>query len=275
MKALAGVRHIVLDLDGTVYKGATLFPWTLDCLERLRRAGIGHTFLTNNTSHSKSDYVRRMRGMGIPAGTEEIYTAADATIDHLRLHLPDATRIALLGTPSLREQFEREGFSIDFESPQAVVVGFDTTLDYARLCRAAWWISRGLPYIATHPDLVCPTDEPTVLVDCGAICAALNAATGRTPVVLGKPDPGILAGIARKHGIAMKEIAMVGDRLYTDVVLAHRAGAVSVLVLSGEATREEAAAFQPRPDLILANIGELGVAFGEAPGGNASQVLKR
>lgn len=264
--ALAGVRHLVLDLDGTIYKGSTLFPWTLRFLEQLRQAGIGHTFLTNNTSHSKNDYVERLRGMGIPASAEEIYTAADATIDYLRRHLPDAARIALLGTPSLCEQFEQEGYAIDFESPDAVVVGFDTTLDYARLCRAAWWISRGLPYIATHPDLVCPTDEPTVLVDCGAICAALNAATGRTPVVLGKPDPKILEGISRKHGIAMEAIAMVGDRLYTDVVLAQRAGAVSVLVLSGEATREEAAAFDPPPDLVLAHVGELGAAFDTGTG---------
>lgn len=264
--ALAGVRHLVLDLDGTIYKGSTLFPWSLRFLEQLRQAGIGHTFLTNNTSHSKNDYVERLRGMGIPASAEEIYTAADATIDYLRRHLTDATRIALLGTPSLCEQFEQEGYAIDFESPDAVVVGFDTTLDYARLCRAAWWISRGLPYIATHPDLVCPTDEPTVLVDCGAICAALNAATGRTPVVLGKPDPKILEGISRKHGIAMEAIAMVGDRLYTDVVLAQRAGAVSVLVLSGEATREEAAAFDPSPDLVLAHVGELGAAFDTGTG---------
>ncbi len=261
IRALAGVRHAVLDLDGTVYKGSTLFPWTLGFLEQLGQAGVGHTFLTNNTSHSRDDYVARLRGMGIPASADEIYTAADATIDYLRRELPDIARIALLGTPSLAEQFGQEGYHIDFESPQAVVVGFDTTLGYARLCRAAWWISQGLPYIATHPDLVCPTDEPTVLVDCGAICAALNAATGRTPVVLGKPEPRILEGIARKHGIRTDAIAMVGDRLYTDVMLAHRAGAVSVLVLSGEATREEAEAFEPPPDLIVAHVGELGDAF--------------
>ncbi len=265
IEALASVRHVVLDMDGTIYKGSTLFPWTLEFLEDLRHAGIGHTFLTNNTSHSKSDYVERLRAMGIPANEGEIYTAADATLDYLRRRLPGARRIALLGTRSLRGQFEGEGFAVDFDAPDAVVVGFDTTLDYARLCRAAWWISRGLPYIATHPDLVCPTDEPTVLVDCGAICAALNAATGRTPVVLGKPDPAILQGIARKHGLAMDAIAMVGDRLYTDVVLAQRAGAVSVLVLSGEATRKDATALSPPPDVVLSHVGELGGAFRRKP----------
>ncbi|HPT28039.1 MAG TPA: hypothetical protein PLZ95_16590, partial [Bryobacteraceae bacterium] len=157
---LHGVRHVVLDMDGTIYKGSMLFPCTLPFLVQLRRAGIGHTFLTNNTSRSKNDYVRKLRHLGIPADADDIYTAADATIDYLRLHLPDVVRVALLGTPSLCGQFEQEGFAVDFESPQAVVIGFDTTLDYARLCRAAWWIAQGLPYIATHPDLLCPTDEP-------------------------------------------------------------------------------------------------------------------
>lgn len=260
---LRRVVHVVLDMDGTIYHGSTLFPWTLDALSRLRRAGIGYTFLTNNTSRSKADYVRRLAEMGIAATEGNIYTAADATIDYLRSHLPRVERILLLGTPSLAEQFAREGYTLDREAPEAVVVGFDTTLDYSRMCRAAWWIKQGLPYIATHPDLVCPTDEPTVLIDCGSICAALNAATGRMPVVLGKPDAGILEGIARRLGISVREIAMVGDRIYTDVELAKRAGAVSVLVLSGEATREEASALAQPPDLVLAHLGELAAMFSE------------
>ena len=261
---MRNIRHVVLDMDGTIYKGSLLFECTVPFLEGLRTSGIGYTFLTNNTSHSKSDYVRKLRALGIGAMEADIYTAADATIDYLRMHLPYVQRLALLGTPSLCEQFAGEGFTVDFSEPQAVVVGFDTTLDYNRLCRTAWWISQGLPYLATHPDLVCPTDEPTVLVDCGAICAALNAATGRTPIVLGKPDPKILEGVARKHGLNMDAIAMVGDRLYTDVAMAQRAGALAVLVLSGEATREEAEASAPPPDVIVENVGELGVLLAGA-----------
>lgn len=257
-RGLAEIRHAVLDMDGTIYRGSALFACTLPFLEGLRSAGIGYTFLTNNTSLGKSDYAEKLRKLGIPASEDEIWTAADATIDYLRRRLPEARRIALLGTPSLREQFRREGFETDFDSPQAVVIGFDTTLDYPRLCRAAWWISQGLPYLATHPDLICPTDEETVLVDCGSICAALNAATGRTPVVLGKPDPRILEGVARKHGVPMEAIAMAGDRLYTDVAMAQRAGAFSVLVLTGEATREDAGTCSPPPDLVARDLGEFG-----------------
>jgi NagD protein len=115
-----------------------------------------------------------------------------------------------------------------------------------------------LPFIATHPDLVCPTDEPTVLVDCGSICACLSAATERTPVVLGKPDPRILLDVATKHGLAPAELAMVGDRLYTDIAMAKAAGSLAVLVLTGEATADQAADCPAPPDLIASDVGEFG-----------------
>jgi NagD protein len=261
--ALASIRHVVVDMDGTLYSGAKLFDATLPFLATLDSLGIGHTFLTNNTSRSRDDYVGKLRQLGIPGAAGDIYTAADSTIACLREQYPDVRRIALLGTPSLCEQFEEEGFAVDWNNPQAVVVAFDTTLDYQRLCRTAWWISEGLPYLATHPDYVCPTSEPTVLVDCGSICACLEAATGRKPVVLGKPDPAILRALAQRRGVDVCEMAMVGDRLYTDVDLAQRAGALAVLVLSGEATAAEARRRQPPPDMVVEDVGEFGRALAE------------
>jgi NagD protein len=140
-----------------------------------------------------------------------------------------------------------------------VVVGFDKTLTYPRLCRAAWWIKQGKPYFATNPDRVCPTDEPTVLVDCGSITAALATATGCAPrAVLGKPDPAMLQGILQQHALKPENLAMVGDRLYTDMEMAHRTGALGVLVLTGEATANEAARHRPKPGLILPTLAELG-----------------
>ena len=255
---LAQVRHVALDMDGTLYRGKRLFDATLPFLERLDRLRISYSFLTNNTSLSKLDYVDKLRGLGIAADERQIDTPADAVIDHLRTSHPGVTAIALLGTESLRAQFEQAGFRVTWDDTSVVVVGFDTTLDYQRLCRAAYWIGQGLPYIATHPDLVCPTDEPTVLVDCGAICACLSAATGRQPLVLGKPDPAMLDAARRRLGISPAQIAMVGDRTYTDMAMAQRAGAVSVLVLSGEATASDAAAMPVPPTLIVADVGELG-----------------
>jgi HAD superfamily hydrolase (TIGR01450 family) len=254
---LAAIRHVVLDLDGTLYRGGRLFEATLPFLVQLKDWNIGVTFLTNNTSRSKADYVAKLGAFGISAREGEIYTPADSTLAYLQNHLPAVKTIAVLGTPSLCRQFEQAGYLVTWDEPQAVIVGFDMTLTYERLCKAAFWISQGLPFIATHPDLVCPSDGPTVLVDCGAICACLTAATGRRPLVLGKPDPGILLELCGSLGLEPRQLAMVGDRIYTDMAMAQRAGAVSVLVLSGEATADQAAVMSVPADLVVADVGEL------------------
>lgn len=264
---LGGIRHVALDMDGTIYRGSRLFDATLPFLERLRHLGIGYTFLTNNTSLSKADYVEKLHRFGIEASEGEIFTPADATIAYLRDRLPEVRDLAVLGTPSLCQQFEGAGFGLSWDEPGAVIVGFDTTLSYDRLCRAAYWIQSGLPFLATHPDLVCPTDEPTVLVDCGAISACLSAATGRHPVVLGKPDPSMLLELCIRSGLEPSEVAMVGDRIYTDIAMARRAGVLSVLVLSGEATAEEAAGMERPPDLVVEHVGALGERLEQARAG--------
>jgi HAD superfamily hydrolase (TIGR01450 family) len=263
---LSAIRHVVLDLDGTLYRGQRLFDATLPFLAKLKALNICYTLLTNNTSRSKSDYIAKLSAIGIAAREEEIYTPADSTIAYLQQSLPEAHAIAVLGTPSLCRQFEEAGFSVTWDEPQAVIVGFDTTLTYERLCKTAYHISRGLPFVATHPDLVCPTDEPTVLIDCGAICACLIAATGRRPLVLGKPDPAILLQLCARLGLQPRQVAMVGDRIYTDVAMAQQAGTVSILVLSGEATADQAAAMSVPPDCILADVGELGRMLQSARG---------
>ena len=187
------IRHVALDMDGTIYMGMSLFPWTKRFLSDLTEMGIGYSFLTNNPSKSIADYLHKLETLGIEATREEMYTTALATIDYIRSHYPTAKRLFLLGTPSMISEFEAAGFESTADSaedvPDVVVAAFDMTLTYPRLCRAAWWASQGIPYIATNPDRVCPTDQPVVLVDCGSICKCLEHATGRTPdIVLGKPE---------------------------------------------------------------------------------------
>jgi NagD protein len=269
---LRDIRHLALDMDGTIYKGGTLFPFTRPFLARMRELGIGCTFLTNNPSKSSADYLAHLAKLGIAATPAELYTSAQATIDWLRTHRPEARRLFVLGTASMQAQFRDAGFVLTGEAPtdepDAVVVGFDLTLAYARACRAAWWIQRGKLYVATNPDWVCPTDQPTVLIDCGSICAMLEKATGRAPDrVFGKPDPSMLDGIRSRHGLEAGQIAMVGDRIYTDVLMAHRAGALGVLVLSGEATADDAAQAENPPHLTLPSLAELGdlLAAARAP----------
>lgn len=260
---LAGIKHVALDMDGTIYMGDSLFPYTIPFLERLKSMGISYSFLTNNPSKSLDDYLQKLAKMGIHATPEEMYTTTVATIDYIKAHYPEARRLFLLGTPSMISQFEQAGFISTADDaddvPDLIVAAFDLTLVYSRLCRAAWWISQGIPYIATNPDKVCPTNLPTVLVDCGSICKCLEHATGRKPdITLGKPDPNMLLGILQQKQLRPDQIAMVGDRIYTDIAMAQNAGAVGVLVLSGETTIEVANAAPNPPDIIAANIGELG-----------------
>lgn len=271
---LSRIRHLALDMDGTIYMGSTLFPFTLKFLSDMQEAGIGYSFLTNNPSRSVADYLKKLEGLGITADEGNMYTTSLAAIDYLKAHHPAAKRLFMLGTPSMVSQFEKAGYEAcaddPDDTPDALVVAFDMTLDYSKLCRAAWWASQGVPYIATNPDRVCPTDQKTILVDCGSLCSCIESATGRRPdITLGKPDPNMLKGILDRHGLKPEEIAMVGDRIYTDTAMAHNAGAFGVLVLSGETTIETAEAvaedartnpapeFFP-PDLICRDIKELG-----------------
>lgn len=270
-RKLAAIRHVCLDMDGTIYKGSDLFPYTKNFLATLDGLGIGYSFLTNNSSKSVEAYLEHLATMGIETTREKMYTSSLGTIDFLRHDYPAVKKVYVLGTPSLKKEFADHGYAVAVDAadePDAVVVGFDTTLTFAHLCESAWWISQGKPFIATHPDLVCPTNLPTVLVDCGAVCACLEAATGRkVQAVPGKPDPRMLEGIMRRHNLAPHEVAMVGDRIYTDVAMAHNAGAVGVLVLTGEATREDAAASPIPPHFVMDSIEALGerLARGRQP----------
>lgn len=271
---LSGIKHLALDMDGTIYLGNRLFPFTLDFLDTLKKAGITYSFLTNNPTKSVSDYLKKLEDMGIVAEEENMYTTSLAAIDYLKSHYPSAHRIFALGTESMAGQFAKAGFELCSDSPDdvpdALVVAFDPTLTYSRLCRATWWAAQGIPYIATNPDRVCPTDQRTVLVDCGSLCRCIEEASGRRPdVTLGKPDPNMLYGVMAQFGLKKDEIAMVGDRIYTDTATAHNAGTFGVLVLSGETTLETALEVERRasvdlspeffpPDLVVDNVWELG-----------------
>ena len=271
MERLRKLKHFALDMDGTIYLGATLFPYTKGFLSGVKEMGLNYSFLTNNPSAGISDYLAKLAKLGIEATREEMYTTSIATIDYIKTHYPEAKKLFLLGTPSMIAEFEKAGFISTADSaedvPDVVVVAFDKTLQYERLCRAAWWASQNVPYIATNPDRVCPTDQPVVLVDCGSICECIAHATGRRPdITLGKPDPNMLSGILGRFGYESDEVAMVGDRIYTDIEMAHNAGAFGVLVLSGETTLEVCDAAPKQPHLVCDSIEVLGELVREAHG---------
>lgn len=264
LKSCAKIKHVALDMDGTIYLGSTLFPYTQAFLKTLSNNGISYSFLTNNPTKNSRDYLLKLEKLGISATEEQIYTSSVATIDFIHLNHPQAKKLFILGTPSMQHEFIDAGFELTNntaeDQPDILVVAFDMTLEYSRLCRAAWWASKKeIPYIATNPDWVCPTDQETILVDCGSICKAIEGATKRTPdIVIGKPNPNMLYCIRDKYGLESDEIAMCGDRIYTDVATAQNAGSLGVLVLSGETTLEQALKYERQPDITALSVAEFG-----------------
>ena len=267
MERLRGIRHLALDMDGTLYLGSTLFEYTAPFLQLLQDMEIGYTFFTNNSSKSDHQYVTKLKEMGIDAQRDQIYSSTHATIDFLRGDPNNFRRLFVLGTQGQKDQMSEAGFVVCDEDPEMVVVGFDTDLVYDRLAQAAYWIDQGKPYIATHPDLICPTDQALVLPDCGAICKLLEAATGRTPdAILGKPNPAMLNGLRQRFGLDSAQIAMVGDRLYTDVAMANHAGMLGVLVLSGETKLDQLGEADEQADVVVEHVEELGRLLSRARG---------
>ena len=260
---LCGIEHLALDLDGTIYKDGTLFDFTRPFLAKMTELGIGYTFLTNNSSRSARDYRAHLRNLDLDVEADQIFTSGLATIEFLGANYADVDALFILGTESLRREFSEAGFRVvddpAADEPDAIVVGFDAELTYERLCVAAYWIDQEKPFIATHPDTVCPTDRKTLLVDCGSICACLATATGRSPdTVLGKPHQCMLEGILRRHQLESYQLAMVGDRLYTDIAMAKAADAIGVLVLTGEATAADVESCPTPPDVVVPSLQELG-----------------
>lgn len=263
-KRLAALRHIALDLDDTLYRGHNLFPETLPFLQLLDSLGIGYSFVTNNSSRSVSEYLAHFENMGLKASREQVLISSHAAARKIQKLFPNIRRIFIVGAPGMAEEFALSGFECVTENPEAIVIGYDPNLNFQSLCKAAWWIKKGLPFIATNPDRTCPTDSDHIFIDCGAVCAALREATGRSPdIIAGKPDPTLLQIVMDTHRLAPNELAMVGDRLETDIAMGRRASAASVLVLTGEfgrTARQDPAHCIPaigslhRPDFIFPNL---------------------
>ena len=256
---LKSIRAVLLDLDGTLYLSGRLFPETLGFLGQLKARGIRSLFLTNNSSRGTPEYVRKLHGMGINADPQEILTSGWATIHHILSETPYRI-LYLLGTPGLRAEFEEAGLQIIDDSdaqtePDAVVIGFDTTLTYQRIQTFAGWLLAGKPYLATHPDVSCPMD-PFPIPDTGSMIEMFATATGRRPYVIGKPEPPMVRAALDRLGALPTETAMIGDRLQTDMRMARENGLLAVLVLTGMTQRGDLDSSEVQPDVVLENVGD-------------------
>jgi len=250
---LKNLRHVVLDMDGTIYCGNKLFDTTIPFFEILSSLGITFSFLTNNSSKSVRDYIGKLSSMGINSGKDSLYTSTLFAAEYLKRNFPDIKKLFVLGTESMKLELCGHGFEIVFTSPDAVVAGYDTELTYDKLCKAAYWISQGALFIATHPDRFCPTNASEFMaIDCGWITEFLRQVTGKTSIVLGKPHREMLIYALKRHGFKPEEAAMAGDRYNTDVKMAIDAGALSVHINSGEPGNF------PLPDITVPDLLKFG-----------------
>lgn len=249
------IRCFLLDLDGTFYLGEHLLEGALHFIETVRAQGKDFIFLSNNSSKQRQSYAQKISRLGLEISEEKIFTSGEATALYLSRQNPGA-RIFVVGTPSLAEEFQRHGFVLDEDHPDLLVLGFDTTLTYKKIWKACDFVRAGLPYIATHPDLNCPT-ETGFMPDIGAIMALIQVSTGRGPdLVVGKPNRLIVDELSRKINLPVAHLAMIGDRLYTDIALGPAAGITTALVLSGETHLEDLPGSPYQPDLIFRHLGE-------------------
>ncbi len=253
--SLDGIEAIFLDLDGTIYLGGDLIDGAVDFLGRLEASGIRRFFLSNNSSKSVGQYLEKLQSLGIPSAEEDILLSTHDLISWLDGE--GVTESYLVGTEGMREMLEAVGVNTKSESPQYVVLGYDTEITYEKLSTASIHLHNGVPMVASHPDMVCPSPEGG-LPDTGAYMDLFEATTGVRPVhVCGKPNAGMILHKVEELGLRPEQCAMVGDRLYTDMEMADRAGVHGILVLSGEATLVDLEKAPQNPSLVVDSVASL------------------
>jgi HAD superfamily hydrolase (TIGR01450 family) len=256
---LNGIEAVFLDLDGTIYLGGELIPGALDFLDRCDEQGVARYFLSNNSSRSVTQYLDKLDAFGIPATEEDVLLSTHDLLAWLSRE--GITQTWLIGTEGMRGMLEAVGIETRSSDPQYVVLGYDTEINYEKIATGSIHLHAGVPLVASHPDMVCPSPQGG-LPDVGAYLAMLKVTTGVEPVhITGKPNAGMILHKIEALGLDPAKCAMVGDRLYTDIAMATRAGCVGVLVLSGEATQADVDALpngaEQLPTVIVESVDQL------------------
>ena len=256
MTPLKDKRLFLLDMDGTIYLDEQLFDGTLDFLAHVKAIGGRAMYLTNNSSKSVKSYVDKLARLGITACEEDFLTSVNATVLHLQKQ--SYHKIYAFGTASFKSQLKEGGLPVTDrleEDVDCLCMGFDTELTFQKLEDACILLNRGVDFVATNPDWVCPTWYGSV-PDCGSVSEMLFRATGRRPRFIGKPQPDMVNLAVAKSGFSKDQAILLGDRLYTDIQSGVNAGVDTVLVLSGEATLDDLAASEVKPVYVMENIRE-------------------
>ena len=259
------IRGFLVDLDGTFYLSDHLLPGAAEFLRVTSGVHMPVLFLSNNSSKNRAAYVQKIAGMGLDVPPEKILVSGEATARYLLTRAPAGTHVAVFGTPELEQEFREVGFTLDMADPAYVVLGFDTTIDYAKLTRLCDLVRAGLPYIATHPDYNCPV-AGGFIPDIGAMMALVAASTGRkADVIVGKPNRPMLDMAAARLELPFDALCMIGDRLYTDIAMGQTAPIHTALVLSGETRPADLGQSPFKPDYVFENLAEVTAALSGRP----------
>ena len=257
MSNLKDKKLFLLDMDGTIYLDNDLFDGTTDFLEHVKKIGGRYMFLTNNSSKSVDKYIEKLASLGISATKDDFLTSTNATIVHLKKL--NHKKIYAFGTQSFKEQLKEANLPITDKLEDGIdclCMGFDTELTFQKLEDACILLNRGVDYIATNPDWVCPTWYGSV-PDCGSVSAMLKNATGRLPLFIGKPQPAMIDLAVEKSGFSKSQAVVIGDRLYTDIASGVNANISSIFVLSGEGTLDDLEKSEVKPEFVYENIREI------------------
>ena len=252
----AHTKYFIFDMDGTFYLGDQMIPGADDFARSLAAQGLDYRFFTNNSSNSEAVCMAKLANMGFPVEPGRVVLSSDVAADYLNTHCPGA-KVYLLGNERLTNDMLRAGITLVQEEPDLILLGFDTTLNYEKIVKAANWIAAGLPYYATHPDKNCPMGEG-FWPDTGSMIALFEASTGRTPIVMGKPMRTTIDYLTRLLRCEPEELVFVGDRLETDIAIAADHGIPSVLVLTGVTSLEDyEAQTQVKAGLVVESLAAL------------------
>ncbi len=250
-------KLFLLDMDGTIYLDNDLFDGTLDFLAHVKKSGGRYIFLTNNSSKSVEKYIEKLASIGIESTADDFLTSTDATV--LYLKKKNYNKIYAFGTESFKEQLKTSGLPVTDELCDGIdclCMGFDTELTFKKLEDACILLGKGVDYIATNPDWVCPTWYGFV-PDCGSVSEMLYNATKRRPIFIGKPEPTMAELALEKTGFKKEEAVLIGDRLYTDIACGVNAQISTIFVLSGEGTLEDLEKSEVKPQYVCGGIKEI------------------
>ena len=256
---IKNIELFLLDMDGTIYLENNVFKGSREFIDLLNNQHKKYIFLTNNSSKNVNDYINKLLNLGFKVNKENMFTSAQATTIYLNEKKKNAS-LYVVGTKSLKEELKNNGFKICEDVNQDIdylVIGFDTELDYKKLKDACYLLNKGIEYIATNPDLVCPIENNMYIPDCGSICNMIKTATNREPIYIGKPKREMVDIVAKKENIPLEKIAIIGDRLYTDIACGINAGIISICVLTGETSKEDIENSEFKPTYVFKSINDI------------------